>query len=266
MIDPVDAVHLGRQFRVVRMKRRMRQSDVAAMAGVATTVVGDIERGAAASVRLQQLERVAGALQLELIVAVRGRGAEVDRLLSGGHAALQAQVAVLIRGAPGWEAAAEVSYSEWGERGSIDLVGWHAASRSALIVEIKTEIVDPGAHARQVDTYRRLAPTVARQRGWDARAISTWVVVAESSQNRRRVRRFGSLLRPSDAVGGRAMHRWLANPVGEVNGFSFLALRSADGDDGARPSLGNRVRLSPREHPAGARGTAPEDDRSEDHG
>jgi hypothetical protein len=38
----------------------------------------------------------------------------------------------------GWEAVPEVTYSIFGERGSIDLA-WHPASRTLLVIELKSE-------------------------------------------------------------------------------------------------------------------------------
>lgn len=36
----------------------------------------------------------------------------------------------------------EVSFSIYGERGVIDLLAWHGPSRTLLVIELKTEVVD----------------------------------------------------------------------------------------------------------------------------
>ena len=97
---------------------------------------------------------------------VRRRGAELDRLIDEGHAALGARVAEKLRGW-GWDVRVEVSYSEYGERGSIDLLAWHAATGSLLVIEVKTEIVSAESTLRKLDEKGRLAAKVARERfGW----------------------------------------------------------------------------------------------------
>jgi hypothetical protein len=67
---------------------------------------------------------------------------------------------------PGWSIAPEVSFSIWGERGLIDILAWHAPTRSLLVIELKTAIVDVSGLVGTVDRKRRLAPEIARSRGW----------------------------------------------------------------------------------------------------
>ena len=49
----------------------------------------------------------------------------MDRLVDDRHAVLVAAAGSLLTRA-GWEVLPEVTYSRYGERGSIDLVAWHA--------------------------------------------------------------------------------------------------------------------------------------------
>jgi hypothetical protein len=63
----------------------------------------------------------------------------------------------------------EVSFSIFGERGVIDVLAWHAATRTILVIELKTVIADVNELIGNVDRKRRLAPRVAAERGWDAR-------------------------------------------------------------------------------------------------
>lgn len=42
----------------------------------------------------------------------------------------------------GWLPRVEATYSRFGERGSIDVLAFHAATRTLLVVEIKTVIAD----------------------------------------------------------------------------------------------------------------------------
>jgi Holliday junction resolvase-like predicted endonuclease len=87
----------------------------------------------------------------------------------------------------GWEVRPEVSFSHYGERGVVDLVAWHAASRTLLLVELKTELVDINDMLAVTDRRRRLAANIAEPFGWLPAAVASWVVVAESRTNRRRL-------------------------------------------------------------------------------
>lgn len=67
--------------------------------------------------------------------------AEVTKLLDAGHARLADRVVGLLRAA-GWAVIVEYTFSHYGERGSVDIVAWHAAARTLFIVEIKTILLD----------------------------------------------------------------------------------------------------------------------------
>jgi hypothetical protein len=87
--------------------------------------------------------------------------------------------------APGWVSVAEVSYPIWGERGVIDRLAFHSERRMLGILELKADLGDPAGLVAQVDRYRRLAPEIARGRGWEAAAARCWAVVADRDTNRR---------------------------------------------------------------------------------
>ena len=105
------------------------------------------------------------------------------------------ELVVGILTAAGWEVVPERSFSIWGERGVIDIVAWLAPSRTLLIVELKTEIVDVQRLIGTVDRYRRLAPQVVRDLGWEPVTVGAWVAVAESPTNRRRLGEHAGVLR-----------------------------------------------------------------------
>ena len=141
----------------------------------------------------------------------------------------------------GWTVIPEATFAYYSERGSIDLLAWHAATRTLLVVEIKTEIVDVPELLGVMDRKARLAPRVARDRGLHPLAVATWLVVAESSANRQRVARFRDLLRASFPLGGVAMRRWLASPTGAVSGISFVR-NDSPGNAKRRSGTPKRVR------------------------
>lgn len=88
---------------------------------------------------VEKLRRHSRALDAEVVVVIRWRGGEIDRLMDEGHASVVGWVMALLAGL-GWETAAEVTFAVRGERGSIDVLAWHAASRTLLVVEVKTEL------------------------------------------------------------------------------------------------------------------------------
>jgi Holliday junction resolvase-like predicted endonuclease len=112
-------------------------------------------------------------------VVARWRGGELERMVNRRHAALHEALARQFSRLAGWQLLAEVSFSIYGERGIIDALAWHAATRSLVVIELKSEIIDVQGLLGSVDRYRRLAARIARERGLDPRAISTWVILAD---------------------------------------------------------------------------------------
>jgi transcriptional regulator with XRE-family HTH domain len=219
----MDDARVGGVIRVVRLRRGWRQSDLAAAAHVSRATVSRAERGHLAAILLPNLRAIAAVLEIRLDFVPWWRGGELDRMINAGHGALHEQIAHMLGELPGWTSAAEVTFSIFGERGSIDLLAWHADRRALLVVELKTEIPDPAALIAQVDRYARLARTVATERGWDAATVSRWVAVAESDMNRRRVSRHRAMLRNAFPANGHGMRHWLRNPAEPVAALSFLA-------------------------------------------
>src|SRR5207302_7412039 len=122
------------------------------------------------------LEQVATALDAELSVALRWHGADLERLISQRHSVLHDTCARIFERLPGWEIAPEISFSIYGERGIIDVLAYHPASGALLVIELKSELVDPQAVVGSVDRKIRLAMQIARDRGWRPRFVSGWIV------------------------------------------------------------------------------------------
>ena len=59
-----------------------------------------------------------------------------------------------------------MSFSIGRERGVIDSLAVHAASRASLVIELKTEIVDVNELIATFDRKARLAQRIATERGW----------------------------------------------------------------------------------------------------
>ncbi len=241
----MDDTRLGLLFRAVRIHLRFRQEDLARLAGVSQSSVSRIERGHFASLPLAVVRAVAQVLEIRLDTVPSWRGGDLERVMNARHSALHEALAARLAGAPGWESAAEVSYSIYGERGVIDRLGFHAGRGMLAIFEIKADLSDPAGLVAQVDRYRRLAAKVARERGWAAGAVSCWAVVADTNTNRRRLAAHRGLLRGAFPADGRTLGEWLRDPVDRVDGLTFLAYPR--GGTGTRSlTTIKRVRVAPR--------------------
>lgn len=218
----MEDLRFGAAIGVARQKRRWRQSDLALKAGVSRETVWRAERGRVAEMTLTSIRRICEPLEIRVELVPRGRGADLDRMLSARHSALHEVVArALARAFPAWVMAPEVSFSIWGERGVIDLLLWHPGRRALLIIELKTELVDVGELLGTMDRRRRLAFEIAKERGWQPRTVSAWIILAESRTNQRRLAAHRTVLRNAYPSDGHQMRRWLADPAGAIAALSL---------------------------------------------
>jgi len=236
----VDAIRLGLQLRALRICRRWRQLDVALRARVSRGTISNIERGKLAGVSLLTLIRVAEVLGADVDVRVRWRGEQLDRLLDADHASLaDAFVARLVR--LGWETAMEVTFAIYSDRGSIDILAFHARSRTVLVVEIKTVIPDFQSMVSSVDRKSRLALQIAASRGWHGTTVARLLVVADGSTSRDRVARLDASLRSVFPARGGAVRAWLRAPDRPLSGLLFFRRATHDRITGRRAGV-QRVR------------------------
>jgi len=140
----------------------------------------------------------------------------------------------------GWQTHAEVSYSEWGERGSIDLLAWHSRSEVLLVIEIKTELASVEETLRKHDEKVRLAETVARRFGWQPRSIGRLLVFPEDRTQRRRIAAHASVINGSYPMRTRQVRAWCRAPSGPIAGLMFLSDAAASRGTAA---VGRRERV-----------------------
>jgi transcriptional regulator with XRE-family HTH domain len=217
----MDDVRLGAAMRVIRTRRHLRQADIARRARVSRAAVSQVERGDIGRLPLDSTRAVANALGMRLDLRARWQGGELDRVVNAAHAAMHEELARYLDDRSGWTWRPEVTFSIYGERGVIDILAWHAASRCLLIVELKTLLVDPQELVSVTDRRRRLAYAIAKTQGWDPRSIGTWVVVKDTSTNQRRARAHSGLLRRAFPADGHAMRAWLHRPGETIDALSF---------------------------------------------
>ena len=223
----MDDQRFGATIRAIRIRRRLRQSDLARLADVSVGMISRIERGHLDRVTLATIRAVAKALDVRVDLVPRWRAGDLDRLLNARHSALHEEVARSFAERPDWLAEPEVSFAIYAERGVIDILGWHAKRQMLLVIELKTDIADVNELVGTLDRKRRLAWQIAHDHGWavgNRASVSAWLIVAESRTNHRRIQAHKSMLRcsasrrPIDrglAGGSLATHRchlFLANP------------------------------------------------------
>jgi hypothetical protein len=172
---------------------------------------------------IRTLEQVAAALGARVLVKLLWQGDGLDRLMDGRHAAVVEEVVRVLR-AGQWSVATEVSFNEYGERGSIDILAFHPETRSLLVVEVKTTIVDAQELQSTLDRKFRLAPKLARDRGWQAVVTSKLLVVVDTRTNRRYADRLSETFAVAFPQRTSAVRRWIAAPDrrAALHGLWFL--------------------------------------------
>lgn len=218
----MDAVRFGAALRAIRLRARLRQEDVARKARVSGSTVARIETGSVGTLTVETLQRIAAALGARADLQLRWRGGDLGRLLDAGHASMHDEIAKLFAGLPGWDAVHEASFAVYGERGVVDVLGWHAGRRMVLVVELKTQLVDLSEMLGTLDRKRRLAPLVARERGWQPLTTSVWLVLADTPSVRARVAAHRAVLHAAFPADGRRMRGWLRAPHGSIAAMSFV--------------------------------------------
>jgi hypothetical protein len=187
---------------------------------------------------VRTLRRCLSALIVDIDFTVRGDRAGYERLADERHAGLETVWARTLRGR-GWQVWPEHSFSHFGERGRVDLLCWHPATRTLAVVEIKTEIADSQALLGVLDAKVRLGTVMARQLGLPPPAsVVPILILAASMTNRRRVAQLAPLFERFD-VRGPVARAWLRRPSG-VDGVLFF---SGANPMRARERTQHRVRL-----------------------
>ena len=192
-------LEVGRLLRMLRIRRGWRLRDVAERCGLSPATIGRTELGSIASVRA--LRTHSAALDLRAEWRIVGRGADVARLLDDEHAAIVETLAAAF-GRDGWRVEAESSYSEYGERGRIDLLTFHPTGFVLAVVEVKTELADLQDLFGSLNVKARLAPGLGRRLNWRATRVVSVLAVAATAANRSIVGAHPALFSPFE-------RRWL---------------------------------------------------------
>jgi transcriptional regulator with XRE-family HTH domain len=242
----VDDHRIGRSLRALRLRAGLRQADVAKRAGVSQSLISAIEAGWCSTVTVATLRRVFQAVGAGFDGQVMWRGPALDRLVDARHAALVDSAASRLSRF-GWEVLPEVSYSEFGERGSIDILGWRLEERAVVVEEVKSDVTRMEETLRKLDEKVRLVgEKLALDRlGWRPRIVGRVLVLPDTDRARRQVRSHAVVFDAALPARGPAVRAWLRRPVGSIAGVLFVADIAADGTNAARPGT-QRVRVAAR--------------------
>ena len=225
----MDEVRAGRILRAMRLRLRWSQKSLAARSGVSQQEISLFERGHMDRAPIRIVRAVFKSLDASAELDIRWRGGAMDRLLDDRHAALVATAGSVLSSA-GWEVLPEVSYNVFGERGSIDLVAWHAPTRTLLVVEVKSKLTSLEATLRKHDEKVRLGPEVVAERfGWRPLKVARLLVLPDSRTVQRRVAGADTVLRRVYPVRGWAARRWLKAPIGRGDGLIYLPITTPRG-------------------------------------
>jgi len=205
----------------------LTQAEVGHRGQISQSMVSLAERGHIDRLSLAMIRSIFAVVDARFEGNVSWRGGAVDRLLDERHARLSGAIASRLRRL-GWLIEIEVTFNEFGDRGSIDILAVRSDGGVALVVEIKTEITSVEETVRRLDVKERLAPKIVFERtGARPRVVGRLLVLMEGSTNRRRATRHGSVLLVALPQRGREVRAWLRRPSGRLSGLLFSS--SSDG-------------------------------------
>ncbi|MDL2335246.1 MAG: hypothetical protein QFC55_04370 [Chloroflexota bacterium] len=219
---PRDDERLARASRALRRRQGLTQQELAGE-GKSRHIQHLLESGRAGRLQLDDIRSHFRTLGANIRVTAWWNGASLDRLIDSEHAAVvEASIRELTR--YGWSAEAEVTFNEWGERGSIDVLGGRKADLAVVVGEAKSAWGSIEETLRALDTKIRLAPTIATRRfGWSPRTVGALLVFPEDATARRVAQRHSATLETAFPGRNREVRRWLAKPDGPLRGLWFLS-------------------------------------------
>jgi transcriptional regulator with XRE-family HTH domain len=214
----MNAARIGRVLRAVRLHQDLSQRAVAERARISQSVYSRAERGDIEGMTLGSLDRLTETLGASLHLDIRYRGGLGDRLADAAHARLVDLVVSVLRRA-GWLVELEFGFNVYGERGSVDILAWHVATRTLLIVEIKSRFTDLQAMLLSLARKMRLVPGVVREElQWDAANVARVVVAYATHRNRSVMAKHAAMFDAALPARSVAIRRWLRAPGGPIAG------------------------------------------------
>lgn len=175
----------GVTVRAARLEIGWSQRELSRRSGVAQSLICRLETGRCRDLRVGVLDRLFVALGVRYWLGIDPpviNRPQRDFV----HALCSAQVCRRLIAA-GWLVEREVEVGNERVRGWIDLLAYHPASGTLLVIEVKTELADLGAIERSIRWYEREAIRAARRLGWRSATVASALLVLESRANDERI-------------------------------------------------------------------------------
>jgi hypothetical protein len=164
------------------------------------------------------------------------RGPALDRLVDEDHASLVGLAADRLRRYRWDPVLLETTYSVYGERGSIDVLGGMERRLAVVFEEVKTSFASIEATLRKLDEKARLVrDRLGRERfGWQPRSVGRILLLPDDTSARRAVARHAATLDLTLPSRGAEVRRWLREPEGDLAGIVFVTSGSGRVVEAAR--------------------------------
>jgi len=219
----MDGRRVGRVLRAVRLHKRLRQRDVAVAAGVSQSMVSRAEHGRLDELSFGAVDAVASVLDVTVYIDARWDDGDADRLIDRAHARI-VELVVSTLTESGWETVVEYGFNHYGDRGSVDVLAWHAESRTLLIVEVKSRLTDLQATFTSFARKLRIVPKlVQRDHGWDPRFLGRLMVMDGTTANRSIVGKHAATFATLFPERMPAVGTWLRRPDRSLGGVWFVS-------------------------------------------
>jgi hypothetical protein len=187
-----------------------------------------IETGRAGIVLVGRVRAVMEAEGGRARIVASWNGAAADALLDERHARMVEHGVRHLSSLRGWLAESEITFSKYGERGSIDILGSERQESAVAVCEVKTALGSLEETNRVLDMKARLAPSIVFDRhGWRPRNVARILILPRSTAVRRVVDAHAATMGSVYPARTRAVHAWLRKPSGPLSGIWFVA----DGPD-----------------------------------
>ena len=124
----------------------------------------------------------------------------------------------------GWNVPSEFTFSEFGERGSIDLFGNRRDLSAVAVCEVKSAFGSLEELNRTMDVKVRLAPKLCRDAyGWTPRGVGRLLIVPDESTIRRVIAKHEQTMDSLYPERGHRVRAWIRRPDRSIGGIWFLS-------------------------------------------
>jgi transcriptional regulator with XRE-family HTH domain len=218
----VDGRRAAAFVRAVRLHEGLRQQDLADRAGLSQRWIAELELGRVEHLSLNAIERICDSLDISVRLDFRWRSGDLDRLVDREHAAIVEHVVRRLR-RTGWEVRLEYGFNHYGDRGSVDILAWHAGERVLLIIEVKSRLTDLQDTLASLARKVRIVPNLVSREGWRPARTAHLLVVLGTTANRRVVAQHPYVFDTTFPERARQVLGWLRRPLGALRGLWFVS-------------------------------------------